>query len=260
MLDTSKLATSSILDTIKGWLGAKEAGLTWVTNLPGRAWTAICNLITTVTDALLDFVIVVVKGMGIALAIYVAFVAILNTACLILYCLQKARPSYEQVARERAACHTDDAQSSHHQLQRALEILREEHQQRQRQAQHEEHNRREAEQARTEESQREHSLHFQDAAAHFRRTEIRRNPEPPDWECDNEECTTTSRVLRACKHNLQELFTSTKDPTTLRKDMILWHPDNAIFAKMENDGHTGAIAYATEIAAVISGLLPTRSG
>ncbi|KAK5728379.1 hypothetical protein LTR15_001515 [Elasticomyces elasticus] len=156
--------------------------------------------------------------------------------------------------------------------------------QKQRQQQHEEEMRRHAERVRAKQNQDQQRQPAQAAARQPSPAEIRRKydvwraeceqafsdsaaanytPEPPEWDCDNEKCNTTSRVLQACTlrrtHNLQELFTSTKDPTTLRKDMILWHPDNAIFIKMENDGHTGAIAYATEIAAVIGGLLPTRS-
>ncbi|KAK5694638.1 hypothetical protein LTR97_009228 [Elasticomyces elasticus] len=154
----------------------------------------------------------------------------------------------------------------------------------QRQQQHEEEMRRRAERVRAKQNQRQQRQPAQAAARQPSAAEIRRKydvwraeceqafspsaaanytPEPPEWDCDNEECNTTSRGLRACTlrrtHNLQELFSSTKDPTTLRKDMILWHPDNAIFMKMEKDGYTRAIAYATEIAAVIGGLLPTRS-
>ncbi|KAK5683171.1 hypothetical protein LTS10_004702 [Elasticomyces elasticus] len=261
---TSKLATSSILDIIKWWLGAIKAELTWVSNLPGRGWTAICNLITTVTDALLDFVIVVGKGVGIALAIYVAFVAILKTDCLIVCCLQKARLFYERVAREKAACHADEAQTSHHQQQSAHErTTRHGHQQTQRLFEQEHNSRREAEQARAEEVRGSTTYTFRMLRHIFEgqrsvATVTHYTPEPPHWLC-GKECTTVSRVLQACKHNLQELFTSNGDPSTLRKDIMLWHPNNAIFAKMENDGLTGAMAYATEIAAVISGLMPTRS-
>ncbi|KAK4889164.1 hypothetical protein LTR27_011999 [Elasticomyces elasticus] len=281
MVDTSKVAATSLLNTIKDWLSAIEAGISWVGDFPGRVWTAICDLFIWVLDALLAFVLIVGKGIGIALAIYWALVAIVWAAGLVGGCVKRreARLPYAHDAREREGQNADEAQELHHQQQPAHETVRED-QRRQRRVQEEAHSRRQAERARTEESQRQHDLRFQGAATQERRTNVRRRydvwraeceqafspsadtnytPEPPNWLCDNKECITTSRVLRACKHNLQELFTSTEDQSTLRGDLRLWHPNNSIFAKMENDGNTRAIAYATEIAAVISGLVPTRS-
>ncbi|KAK5737710.1 hypothetical protein LTR17_006573 [Elasticomyces elasticus] len=243
MVDTSKVAATSLLDTIKDWLSAIEAGITWVGDFEGRAWTAICDLFIWVLDALLVFVLIVGKGIGIALAVYWALVAIVWAAGLVGGCVKRreARLPYAHDAREREGQNADEAQVLHHQQQPA---------------------------------------HETDAARQQRRTNVRRRydvwraecekafapsavthytPEPPHWLCGNEECTTVSRVLQACKHNLQELFTSTEDQSTLREDLRLWHGNNAIFIQMENDGLTGAIAYATEIAAVISGLMPTWS-
>lgn len=75
-------------------------------------------------------------------------------------------------------------------------------------------------------------------------------PEPPFWPCSEISCQEV-RQLRACRHNFERLFSATGNTQqTLRSELLRWHPNRAIFHKLQ----PGSERMATEITQAIASL------
>ncbi|KAK1070737.1 hypothetical protein LTR12_000126 [Friedmanniomyces endolithicus] len=139
----------------------------------------------------------------------------------------------------------------------------------------EEAKRRQKSQARAEQQRKEHEIRCQEAAEQQRKAAVRRLyvqwqtacdrifsdpatakpiPQPPSWRRDDASCQGP-RHLRACKHNLNALFTSTDDPQEIRRAQRRWHPNRPAFAELQSAGIQEAMVIATEIVAVLNDLL-----
>ncbi|KAK0328640.1 hypothetical protein LTR82_000571, partial [Friedmanniomyces endolithicus] len=146
---------------------------------------------------------------------------------------------------------------------------------RQQRLQGEEAKRRRKFEARAEQQRKEHEIRNHETAEQQRKAAIRRLyvqwqtacdktssdpaiamsiPPLPSWRCDDASCRTPPH-LRARKHNLRALFTSTDDPQEIRRAQRRWYPNCLVFAKLQSAGVQEAMVMATEIAAVLSDLL-----
>lgn len=275
-LDAVRHATNEAIAMSGRFLSAVNGLFVWFVNLPTRACLAVGRVSKMTGQRIFAAVKFTCKAALYGLGLYVLLTGFFILVRLLLrrYRAHMFQKRQTQQAELRVAQYTAQARRMQEQRDRARLLAEEEH--RQRRLREEEADRLREEHARSEQRQKEHIRRFAEAAKHQCKMEIRLSymqwrasceavfsspatatciPEPPNWPCNDVGCKA-SRHLRACKHNLKDLFFSTSEPRqTLKEDRKRWSPNRRVYGELEKAGVGEARAIANEIAAVINNLL-----
>lgn len=280
-MNTSENNASAITG---GFLHASKDALSWtrwMVNLPVRSYLALGRIFATIGHGVAALTIVICKAITIVFAACVAVPALHWLLCLARGGSRYRTPRLlrEQAAQRKAARLVNYAARARCEEPQAHERLLAAQQQREQRLQQEEEQERRRQDSRAQADQ-QHNIRRQEAAEKLRKAEDERKyalwqtacdtvfsdpatansvPQPPAWPCADPSCRMP-RPLRACKHSLERLFSSTGGLEEIRRARQKWHPNNAIFAKLQNAGVQDAMVYANEMAAVLNDMVDRMEG